>query len=97
MKGVYEFALKPDIIIYLRATVDELVTRVVQTSGFNYWESGMDLRLGEDMFDSFIEYQGRLLTVFDTMADEYGFHVVDTLGRASRTSPSRSRPCSSHC
>jgi dTMP kinase len=78
VKGVYEFALKPDIVVYLRATVDELTTRVVQTSGFNYWESGMDLRLGEDMFDSFTAYQGRLLDVFDTMAGEYAFHVVDS-------------------
>jgi dTMP kinase len=78
MKGVYEFALKPDTVVYLRATVDELVSRVVQTAGFNYWESGMDLHLGDDMFDSFVAYQGRLLTMFDTMADEYGFHVVDT-------------------
>ncbi|MEQ1573400.1 MAG: thymidylate kinase [Vicinamibacterales bacterium] len=77
VKGVYEFALKPDIVIYLRAPIDELVTRVVQTSGFNYWESGMDLRLGEDMFDSFIAYQGKLLTVFDSMASECGFNVVD--------------------
>lgn len=78
VERVYEFALKPDITIYLRTTVDELVTRVVQTAGFNYWESGMDLRLGEDMFDCFIEYQGRLLAVFDTMADEHGFRIVDT-------------------
>src|SRR6185436_1490348 len=78
VKGVYEFALKPDIVVYLRATVDELTTRVVQTSGFNYWESGMDLRLGDDMFDSFTAYQGRLLNVFDTMTREYEFHVVDS-------------------
>jgi dTMP kinase len=78
MNGVYEFALKPDVIIYLRATVDQLVTRTVQTSGFNHWESGMDLRLGEDLYDSFIAYQGRLLTVFDRMSAEYAFRVVDT-------------------
>jgi dTMP kinase len=78
VKRVYEFALKPDIIVYLRATVDELVTRVMQTSGFNYWESGMDLRLGEDLYDSYVAYQTRLLAVFDNMTDEYGFHVVDT-------------------
>ena len=35
------------------------MTRVVQTSGFDYWESGIYLRLGEDMFDSFVVYQGR--------------------------------------
>jgi dTMP kinase len=78
VKGVYEFALKPDTVVYLRASVDDLVTRVVQTAGFNYWESGMDLHLGDDMFDSFVAYQGRLLAMFDTMASEYGFHVVDT-------------------
>jgi len=78
MNGVYEFALKPDLIIYLHATVDQLVTRTVQSSGFNYWESGMDLRLGDDLYDSFMAYQGRLLKVFDRMSDEYGFRVVDT-------------------
>jgi dTMP kinase len=78
VKGVYEFALKPDIVIYLRANVAELMTRVVQTAGFNYWESGMDLHLGEDLFDSFIEYQGRLLATLDNMAIEYGFQIVDT-------------------
>ena len=78
MNGVYEFALKPDVIIYLHATVDELVTRTVQSSGFNYWECGMDLRLGDDLYDSFMAYQGRLLKVFDRMSDEYGFRVVDT-------------------
>ena len=70
--------VKPDIIVYLRATVDELVTRVMQTSGFNYWESGMDLRLGDDLYDSYVAYQTRLLRIFDSMTDEYGFHVVDT-------------------
>jgi len=78
VQGVYEFALKPDVIVYLRATVEELVARVVQTSGFNYWESGMDLRLGDDLYDSFVAYQARLLKVFDRMTDEYGFHVVDS-------------------
>jgi len=78
MNGVYEFALKPDLIIYLHATVEQLVTRTVQSSGFNYWECGMDLRLGDDLYDSFMAYQGRLLKVFDRMSDEYGFRVVDT-------------------
>jgi len=77
VKRVYEFALRPDIVVYLKTTVDELVTRVMQTSGFNYWESGMDLRLGEDLYDSYVAYQTRLLSVFDGMTAEYDFQVVD--------------------
>jgi hypothetical protein len=45
--------------------------------GFDYWESGMDLGLGEDFYDSFIAYQTRLLKVFDRMSLEYNFHVLN--------------------
>jgi len=77
IKQVYDFALKPDVIIYLRLKIEDLITRVVQTTGFNYWESGMDLHLGEDMYDSFVEYQTRILREFDNMAGLYNFRVVD--------------------
>jgi dTMP kinase len=77
IRQVYEFALKPDIVIYLRVSIEDLITRVVQNAGFNYWESGMDLHLGEDLYDSFVEYQKRLLMEFDRMATTYNFHVID--------------------
>ena len=78
IKRVFEFALKPDLVIYLRVGVEDLITRVIQHSGFNYWESGMDLHLGEDMYESFVEYQTRLLREFDHMAGEYAFQTIDT-------------------
>jgi len=77
IREVYGCALKPDGIIYLRLNIDDLVTRVLQSVGFDYWESGMDLHLGQDMYDSFVEYQKRLLTEFDKMVEGYGFQVVD--------------------
>jgi dTMP kinase len=77
LRGVYEFTPKPDAIVYLRTTVDDLATRVARGSGFTYWESGMDLRLGEDLYDSFIAYQTRLQGELDRMAGEYAFTVVD--------------------
>jgi len=45
--------------------------------GFDYWESGMDLGLGNDYYDSFIAYQKLLLREFDRMKGEYGFHMID--------------------
>lgn len=74
---VYGFALRPDAVLYLRVSVDDLVTRVLQGAGFDYWESGMDLHLGEDRHDSFVEYQGRMLAVFDKMVEGFGFQVID--------------------
>src|SRR5579871_2414238 len=64
IRSAYGFALKPDAIFYLRIGVDDLVPRVVFSRGFDYWESGMDIHPGEDMYDSFRKYQGELLQEF---------------------------------
>ena len=79
IREIYGIALVPDLVLYLRASrAEELVSRVLSSgSKFDYWESGMDLNLGEDFYDSFVEYQSRLLKEFDRMAGEYGFRVVD--------------------
>jgi dTMP kinase len=78
-RSLYEMALVPDAIFYLKIqSPQELVQRVLSSGRrFDYWESGMDLRLGEDFYDSFIEYQTQMLKVFDRMSLEYGFQVLD--------------------
>ncbi len=71
-------ALVPHAIYYLRAEVSDLITRVVVGKGaFDYWESGLDLGFGPDMYESFVRYQTRLIKVFDQLSDQYGFHVID--------------------
>ena len=79
IRSVYGIALVPDLILYLRVgRAEELVSRVLASGRkFDYWESGMDLNLGADFYDSFVEYQKRLLGEFDRMAAGYGFRVVD--------------------
>ena len=77
VRNLYRFALKPDAIFYLRIDVEDLVPRVVFSRGFDYWESGMDLHPSEDMYESFLKYQGNLLSQFDRLAEEYRFEVVD--------------------
>jgi dTMP kinase len=80
LREVYGFALKPDAIFYLRLKIDDLVTRVLQSTGFDYWESGMDLHMGEDMYESFVRYQKWLLAEFDKMVETFGFTVIDASG-----------------
>jgi len=79
IRSIYGMALVPDAVFYLRInSPQQLVERVLSSGrGFDYWESGMDLHLGEDFYDSFIEYQTRMLKVFDRMSEEYSFHVVN--------------------
>jgi dTMP kinase len=72
------FALVPHAVFYLRAEVEDLVSRVVLGRGaFDYWESGMDLRFGPDMYESFVRYQARLIKALDTMKEPYEFTTID--------------------
>ena len=54
-----------------------LIRRVLQSRGMDYWESGMDLKLGDDIYDSFRAYQRALLREYASMADEFDFRVLD--------------------
>lgn len=76
-RKVYGFALKPDIIFYLKASVPTLVKRVLKGRGFDYWESGMDVRFADNLYDSFVKYQTQLIKQFDQMVDEFGFTVIN--------------------
>ena len=79
MRAIYGIGLVPDAVFYLRlGSVEELAARVLASGrGFDYWESGMDLGLGNDYYDSFVAYQKLLLKEFDRMSGEYGFQVID--------------------
>jgi dTMP kinase len=77
IKKVFSFALRPDAVYYLRIEVPELVPRVLASRGFDYWESGMDLPMGEDLYESFINYQKRVIEELDALAREYDFNTID--------------------
>jgi dTMP kinase len=77
LRDIFGFALVPDIVFYLQADLTNLVPRVLNARGFSYWESGVDILPGRDYYDSYIEYQTRLLAQFDSIADEFGMIRVD--------------------
>ena len=85
IEQVAGFALVPHAVYYLRAEVKDLVSRVVLGRGaFDYWESGMDLRFGRDMYESFVRYQTRLIRALDSMVKKYEFTVIDATQPADR-------------
>ncbi|HTS11175.1 MAG TPA: hypothetical protein VMH00_03575 [Candidatus Limnocylindrales bacterium] len=82
IRNIFRVALKPDAVFYMRLGIDQLVPRVVFSRGFDYWESGMDLHPGQNMYDSFCSYQAALLAEFDRLSAEYNFEVVDAAADA---------------
>ena len=43
----------------------------------DYWESGLDMSISADRFESFLQYQARLRREFSWMEKAYRFHVLD--------------------
>ncbi len=78
LKNLYGIALEPDAVFYLSLEPEELVQRnLSKSAALDYWESGMDLGLSRDMFDSFVKYQAAMQAAFRRLQQTYDFTIVD--------------------
>ena len=78
LKNVYGIAPVPDAVFYLSIEAEELVQRnLSKNATLDYWESGMDIGLSRDVFDSFVEYQTKMRKAFQQLQKTYGFTIVD--------------------
>ena len=78
LRNLYGMALVPDVVFYLKVSPKELVQRTLsKNNALDYWESGMDLGLSRDMFDSFLKYQALMEKQFTRLRAIYGFTIID--------------------
>jgi dTMP kinase len=78
LKNLYGIALEPDAVFYLKVSPDVLVQRnFAKNHALDFWESGMDLGLSRDMFDSFLKYQKMMIEQFERLRRAYDFDIVD--------------------
>jgi dTMP kinase len=76
--NLFGFAIKPDLVFYLDVDPSELMHRVFQKNlSLDYYESGADLGLSEDMLDSFLRYQGMIAKEFLRMQKQYGLIPIN--------------------
>jgi len=83
LRNLYGIAVEPDAVFYLNVPPEELVQRsFAKNTALDYWESGMDLGLSRDMFDSFLKYQTAMQATFRRLQSSYGFTIVDGMRSA---------------
>lgn len=76
--SLYGVALVPDAVFYLLVSPQILVERNFQKNAtINYWESGMDLGISQDVFESFIRYQREIQLQFRRLHKHFGFQIVN--------------------
>lgn len=75
---LYSFALVPDLVFSLDVDPFKLVHRVFEKhQQLDYYESGSDMGLSDDMFESFIIYQQKLAKEFEAIKKKYGLVSID--------------------
>jgi dTMP kinase len=78
LRNLYGIAPVPDAVFYLNVSPEELVQRnFAKKQALDFWESGMDLGLSPDMFDSFLKYQSLVADKFKALQKTYGFTILD--------------------
>ncbi len=78
LRRMYGFAKRPDVVFYFRLPLEAALGRILDgRTQLKYFEAGMDIGLSPDIEESFTIFQGKVKEQYDTMIDEFGFHVVD--------------------
>ena len=77
IRRLYDFAPTPDIVLYLKISMDKLIPRVLSSGGFDYWESGMDYLHEATLYDAFVKHQGAVLKQFEQLCAKHDFTIID--------------------
>jgi dTMP kinase len=77
VRDLFGFAPVPHLVLYLRIDVATLIRRVIHRGPIDYFESGMDMAMGDDPFDSFKMYQTKLIREYNRLAEEFGWVTVN--------------------
>lgn len=78
LTNLYGIAPVPDAVFYLSVEPEELVQRnLSKNATLDYWESGMDIGLCRDVFDSFLKYQSAMGEAFRQLQKTYKFEIID--------------------
>ncbi len=78
IRNLYSPAIAPDAVFYFKVASDQLLERYLNKQrSLDYWESGMDLGLSTDGFDSFLEYQKLMDEQFTKMSGPHEFQTIE--------------------
>lgn len=78
LHGLYEIALRPDLTFWLNVRPEIAFDREFKKSQtISYWESGRDMSLSNDLFQSFIRYQSLVKREFEYLSKRHGFIELD--------------------
>lgn len=78
LEPLYSMAVVPDAVYLLDTSAENILDRTLSSRGqLDYWESGMDLGLARDWYQSFVLYQESMRKQFEPLINRYSIDRID--------------------
>ncbi|MBI5367795.1 MAG: dTMP kinase [Planctomycetes bacterium] len=78
VRNLYAFAVRPDLALYFRVPIDVSLERLLSARAkIKYHEAGMDLRLSDNLEESFRLFQSRVLDEYEKVVAEFDMATID--------------------
>lgn len=81
VRELYSFAVRPDVTLYFRVPIDVSLDRLMaRRVKLKFYEAGMDLGWSANPVESFRLFQGKVLSEYERIVEEFGLDVIDAVG-----------------
>lgn len=77
VRNMYSFAIRPDLTVYFEVSAKVSLERLCSTRQPKYYEAGMDLKLSNNPYKSYVLFQNRVIEEYKNMVDEYELIKLD--------------------
>lgn len=79
VRNMYDFAIEPDLTFYFDVSPKDSLERICANRQPKFYEAGMDMKLSNNPYKSYILFQNRIVEQYNEMIDEFDLIKVDAL------------------
>ena len=79
VRNMYSFALEPDLTFYFDISPKDSLERICANRQPKFYEAGMDMKLSNNPYKSYIMFQNRIVEQYQEMVEEFDLIKIDAL------------------
>ena len=79
VRNMYSFAIKPDVTFYFDVSPKDSLERICANRQPKFYEAGMDMKLSNNPYKSYVIFQKRIVEEYKQMVDEFDLIKIDAL------------------
>lgn len=77
VREVYDFAIKPDLAVYFDIDPLTSLERICSNRAPKFYEAGMDMKLSNDPYESYVIFQSKVIEEYNKMLNEFEIVKLD--------------------